>query len=86
MINTRSTIEIIMIVNTVLISQLQIRKKEHALLQEEMEKNGVHLEMSMEEKNNNELKINLIFLLHVINEFLLLSLLLIHQFHKWHAI
>ena len=86
MINTRSTIEIIMIVNTALISQLQIRKKEHALLQEEMEKNGVHLEMSMEEKNNNELKINLIFLLHVINEFLLLSLLLIHQFHKWHAI
>ena len=86
MINTGSTNEIIMIVNTVLISQLQIRKKEHALLQEEMEKNGVHLEMSMEEKNNNELKINLIFLLHVINEFLLLSLLLIHQFHKWHAI
>ena len=86
MINTRSTNEIILIVNTVLISQLQIRRKEHALLQEEMEKNGVHLEMSMEEKNNNELKINLIFLLHVINEFLLLSLLLIHQFHKWHAI
>ena len=86
MINTGSTNEIIMIVNTALISQLQIRKKEHALLQEEMEKNGVHLEMSMEEKNNNELKINLIFLLHVINEFLLLSLLLIHQFHKWHAI
>ena len=86
MINTGSTIEIIMIVNTALISQLQIRRKEHALLQEEMEKNGVHLEMRMEEKNNNELKINLIFLLHVINEFLLLSLLLIHQFHKWHAI
>ncbi len=86
MINTGSTNEIILIVNTALISQLQIRKKEHALLQEEMEKNGVHLEMSMEEKNNNELKINLIFLLHVINEFLLLSLLLIHQFHKWHAI
>lgn len=86
MINTGSTNEIILIVNTALISQLQIRRKEHALLQEEMEKNGVHLEMSMEEKNNNELKINLIFLLHVINEFLLLSLLLIHQFHKWHAI
>ena len=86
MINTGSTNEIILIVNTALISQLQIKKKEHVLLQEEMEKNGVHLEMSMEEKNNNELKINLIFLLHVINEFLLLSLLLIHQFHKWHAI
>ena len=86
MINTGSTNEIILIVNTALISQLQIKKKEHALLQEEMEKNGVHLEMSMEEKNNNELKTNLIFLLHVINEFLLLSLLLIHQFHKWHAI
>lgn len=75
-----------MIINTVLISQFQIKRKEHVLLQEEMEKNVVHLEMSIEVKKNNELKINLIFLLHLINEFLLLSLLLIHQFHKWHAI
>lgn len=64
-----------MITNTVLISQFQIKRKEHVLLQEEMEKNVVHLEMSIEVKKNNELKINLIFLLHLINEFLLLSLL-----------